>query len=135
MTRREFSEAIRSYRQVFQHYERAIAARQDQIKQIQSVIAEYESALKNRDIEQLSNLYANFTNERKQWIQVFDNVEKVEAQMVIDHYNFQEGMVTILVDTRLTYIGFSNSDNQFRWEIRFVGTNGEWLISGISTVN
>ncbi|MEW6752238.1 MAG: hypothetical protein AB1505_14845 [Candidatus Latescibacterota bacterium] len=124
--------AAASYHRALELLEDVRRTRARQREQIGQVMQAYEAALESKDLQKLERLHTHFTSEdRRKWSQVFESVERVEADFAVSEVSFRETEAVASVDGRLQYTGFVRSDQQFVWQVHFADADGSMLISAI----
>ncbi len=129
----KLASAQKNYEKAIQILKTGITKRENRINQIQTVTQRYEQALETKNLNMLKSLYLDFTPDmQKKWSQVFESVEKVKAEMNLLDYSLSDQNIVAKLKVRLRYIGFVESDKEFRWEVSFSETNNQLFISKIT---
>lgn len=133
LQRGERAQALENFRTADRLYRQAQTIHNDRVNQVNQAIRRYEQALESKDVQQLKNLYHQFTPDmQERWSKLFKSVDKIEANMTILNTNFQADKALALVDAHLKYSGFVNSDTRVRWEFEFIPISDKLLIKNIN---
>ena len=106
--------------------------RKTDLNQINEILRKYETALEDKNLAQLRNLYESFNSKTQDyWTTFFRQAKQIDVSLQLQQISFRKSTATSVVKVHFKYRVNKNVTKQVNWEIKFKRQPQGWAIDTI----